>query len=340
MKRNRVSGREVHFTSEMKLTTKKEDFLSCTSNKARFLRALGNFLEERGIDILHASADADLLIVEEAVKLCKTISTVVVGEDTDLLILLLHHVPQEHSKEAYFYSEGKKGASGKTWIIKEVQLKLGQSVCQRLLFAHAILGCDTTSRLHGIGKGAALTKLFSQDVGFVSASDVFYQPMSSQEEVATAGEQALAILYGGSKTDQLDHLRYKIFQKRVSVAKSFVRPQDLPPTSAAAKHHSLRVFYQVQSWITPTASRKKLRPEEWGWSFHDGNLYPVTTLLPAAPESLLKVVRCNCKGNCASLRCTCRKNGLECSPACGECKGLHCSNSPCIGMEDETVDDI
>jgi len=27
-------------------------------------------------------------------------------------------------------------------------------------------------------------------------------------------------------------------------------------------------------------------------------------------------------------RCTCRKHGLECSVACGGCKGLSCSNSP------------
>ena len=140
----------------MKLTTKKEDFLSCTPNKARFLKTLGNILLKNGIQVFHATADADLLITETAVKLCKSDVTVVVGEDTDLLILLVHHVPLRCSKDLYLYSEPKKGAAGKTWIIQDVKAKLGISACIRLLFAHAILGCDTTSRLHGLGKGIAL----------------------------------------------------------------------------------------------------------------------------------------------------------------------------------------
>jgi len=68
-----------------------------------------------------------------------------------------------------------------------------------------------------------------------------------------------------------------------------------------------------------------------------GRLDPTTTDLPAAPESLLKIVRCNCKTDCNSRRCTYRKMGLECSVACGECQGTSCSNSSAV--EDEDIDD-
>jgi len=47
---------------------------------------------------------------------------------------------------------------------------------------------------------------------------------------------------------------------------------------------------------------------------------------PVAPDSLLKLVRCQCKSNCDTQRCSCKRNELECSTACGECKGL-CRNS-------------
>ncbi|GFR94039.1 hypothetical protein ElyMa_000908700 [Elysia marginata] len=40
------------------------------------------------------------------------------------------------------------------------------------------------------------------------------------------------------------------------------------------------------------------------------------------------MIRCNCKSDCRSKRCTCRKHGLECSLACAECKGIRCLNSP------------
>ena len=46
----------------------------------------------------------------------------------------------------------------------------------------------------------------------------------------------------------------------------------------------------------------------------------------AAPSSLLKVIRCNCTGKCGNGRCSCRKNGLLCTLACGHCKGTTCTN--------------
>ena len=33
------------------------------------------------------------------------------------------------------------------------------------------------------------------------------------------------------------------------------------------------------------------------------------------------------------MRCTCRKNGLECTSACGICKGLDCTNSTVIDTD-------
>ena len=57
----------------------------------------------------------------------------------------------------------------------------------------------------------------------------------------------------------------------------------LPPTSAAAKNHSVRVYYQVQEWM----GHRALDPQQWGWTLEEGRLAPTTTDLPAAPESLL-----------------------------------------------------
>ena len=63
----------------------------------------------------------------------------------------------------YFRPEPKINSSTKAccWDIHEVQKSLGKRVCYGLLFAHAITGCDTTSRLFGIGKSAPVKKLQS-----------------------------------------------------------------------------------------------------------------------------------------------------------------------------------
>ncbi|GFN73858.1 hypothetical protein PoB_000036400 [Plakobranchus ocellatus] len=110
-------------------------------------------------------------------------------------------------------------------------------------------------------------------------------------------------------------LRYKRFWEKVTSNITTVEVRSLPPTSAAAKYHSLRVYLEVQ-------------PEVWGWQLSSGRLDPCTTDLPPAPQLLLKMIRCNCKSDCRSKRCTCRKHGLKCSLACGECKRIGCLNSP------------
>ena len=70
---------------------------------------------------------------------------------------------------------------------------------------------------------------------------------------------------------------------------------------------------------------------EWGWKGWQTRLGKV--LKPqrmdnvAAPASLLKFIRCNCTGNCGKNTCSCKKQGLECTLACGQCKGITCVNS-------------
>ena len=63
------------------------------------------------------------------------------------------------------------------------------------------------------------------------------------------------------------------------------------------------------------------------------------TDLAAAPDSLLKFVRCKCKltskNPCSTSICSCRKNGLKCVTACGDCHGEVCSNSEEIVLDTE-----
>lgn len=104
----------------------------------------------------------------------------------------------------------------------------------------------------------------------------------------------------------------------------FVRklPQENLSYSLRAAYHSQRVYFQIQQW-----KGVLLKPEDWGWKLSSGKLLPIRTQLPPADESLLEFVRCNCKKGCSTQKCTCRKNGLDSSPACGECKGYSCVNS-------------
>ena len=120
----------------------------------------------------------------------------------------------------------------------------------------------------------------------------------------------------------LNNHRWTTFRKKVASATKFVHPQDLPPTSGAAKYHSQRVYLQVQQW-----KGKQLEPTDWGWVLGDEKLYPITTESPPAPQCILKVVKCSCSGTCSSMKCSSKKNGLDCTIACKNCKGVNCVNS-------------
>lgn len=166
------------------------------------------------------------------------------------------------------------------------------------MFVQALLGCDTTSSIYGIGKGVALHKI-KTDALLREQADVFKRAVATKVEVVEAGEKALLCLYNNKPADEsLNSLPYTRFC------------------------HIQRVYFQIQQW-----KGILLKPEDWGWKLSSGKLLPIRTELPPADESLLEFVRCNCKKGCSTQKCTCRKNGLDSSPACGECKGYSCVNS-------------
>lgn len=78
--------------------------------------------------------------------------------------------------------------------------------------------------------------------------------------------------------------------------------------------------WSIQSWRS-----YDLQPTDWDWKVTGSNLTPIMTNKDVAPQDLLEMVRCSCKTGCSTMRCSCRKAGLDCSAACGECRGI-CTN--------------
>ena len=85
---------------------------------------------------------------------------------------------------------------------------------------------------------------------------------------------------------------------------SQVEPNSLPPTSSAAKYHSLPVYPQVQKWKNVHC---EMSSEEWDWIKDNKKFVPVGMDLSPAPEELMKVVQCTCNVDYNKRSCTCRK---------------------------------
>ena len=189
-------GATVTFTSDMIVTMPKQQFLANRQNKQRFISMLGEELQKADCEIFHAAGDADLLIVQRAVQCATTNNTVLVGGNTDLLILLCYHARLDTHNLFFCPASRKNTKKPRIWNITATKHLLGPDICEHILFVHIILGCDTTSRLHGIGKGSSL-KQFKESGIFREQADVFYAESSSTDDVTEAGEKAMVILYNG-----------------------------------------------------------------------------------------------------------------------------------------------
>ena len=104
-------GVTVHFTSSMALHTKKEEFLSNKHNKQRLIALLSQRLEQAGCEIHQARGDADVLIVQTAFTSVAKQEPVLVGDDTDMLVLLIFHA--KNVKHNVFFSPESRRASQK-----------------------------------------------------------------------------------------------------------------------------------------------------------------------------------------------------------------------------------
>ena len=299
-------GIEVTFTGDVKLTMSKDVFLSNVANKQNML---SHYLQLAECLTEHAEEDADLLIAQTAVQSAATKNTVLVADDTDLVILLCYYADPDGFDLFMQFSTRGTTKKNRIWDIKVTQSELGAYICNNILFIHAILGCDTTSRLYGLGKGLSL-KRFTSSALFRDKAEQFCKKDTTVDDVIDAGEAALVCMY-------------------------HIRPQTLPPTSAAARYHNVRVYLQVQQWLVVCNMKKT----DWGWMTKDENVVPVMTLVPPTPDELLLVIRCNCKTECSTARCSCRKHSLECSPTCGQCRGIGYSNSTATDISDEDDDD-
>jgi len=136
------------FTAETEFSSKNEDFLSRDKNEADMIALISTALTERVCHVIQSPGDADVDIVKATVERSCLCATALVGEDTDLLLLL--HYSRRDNEAIYFRSdENKQSKEHKVYNIKLLKEALGDDVCNELLFIHAYSSCDSTSRIFG-----------------------------------------------------------------------------------------------------------------------------------------------------------------------------------------------
>ncbi|KAK3931373.1 Glycerophosphodiester phosphodiesterase [Frankliniella fusca] len=313
-------------TPEMVVSDTQARFLSNGKNKSLLIEMLTVSLRSAGVSVFQARADADSLVVSKAIEIAgNDRNCVVVGTDTDLLVLLAGLSSGNLPLHFLIPATGRTGL--RVHHIQSIREAMGDAA-PNILVAHVITGTDTVSALYMGQKKKALKLLCKPDLEEVIT---FLTPGQSPDTVAAAGEKILLTLYGCKDQPNLNKARYFLYLRiiaRQSVRATF-KLESLPPTTAGARQHSLRTYFQIQEWLG-----KELNPIEWGWKLDSSQYFPVTTLSPAAHKALLELISCNCRSGCGR-GCSCVTAGLKCTNICGQCAGITCMNAEAALVSDE-----
>ena len=327
LRRLKNHSANVSLTPSTPCTMSKSRFLANSHNKSQLISLLKTVLGSQGVEVVVAEDDADTLVVREAMKAALTQAVDVKADDTDILCMLVTHI-HAVSKDIIVHTKG--GA----FNVKHIRDNMPNNELRMLLLSHAFSGCDTTSGILGHGKVRVLKKMAAQTAP-KDALETLLDLRSNRESIGRAGIVLFQYLYGRPSTP-LSQIRYDLYSKLV--AKGKFLPQKLPPTDASATQHTLRAYLQYRDWAM--LESQSLNPSLYGWVKSSQTFEPVGFEGEIAPAALLNFTACNCKTDnpdsaCNSNRCSCRRMGLSCLAACGNCHGVNCQNSGSTNRNEE-----
>ena len=203
-------GVTVHFISSMALQTKKEEFLSNKHNKELLIALLSQRLEQAGCEIHQARGDANVLIVQTALTSAAKQETIRVGDDTDMLVLLIYHAKNvRHS--VFFRPENRRASQNgnRCWNIPAMRALLGSVVTNKKLLISRI----------------------KYDSQFQDQAKVFISQGANKADIISTDETTLVCLYNGNPHHDINVLRYEKLCVKAATSTVPVQPGALPPTS-------------------------------------------------------------------------------------------------------------
>lgn len=155
-----ITSPVVNFFPHTVFVGTKSKFLASPVNKTKIIALLGNQLISNGCEVVNTTGDAEMDVVKEGVKSCSKMNTTIIGEDSDLLVLILNHYSPNFRHQLYFRSNIlRQKTQSVMYNVKDILSAIGPELRKRLLFLHAFTGCDTTSHIFGVGKPAAFQLL-------------------------------------------------------------------------------------------------------------------------------------------------------------------------------------
>jgi len=155
-------------------------------------------------------------------------------------------------------------------------------------------------------------------IGLAEEAQLFRQRVCGRscewQDVKDALAQFVCLLYcpKGTNITDIPDLRWHLFCKHLAESTK------LPPTTGSVDEHIERVHVQAVVWSQATVMwQHLLDPLKHGYHRDDhGNILPTTTNVPPAPQAILELIRCQCKADCTTQRCSSKRHNLTCTELC------------------------
>ena len=277
-------------------------------------------------DMETTQEEADTILVQQVASV-KPDSALVVADDTDVFILLLHFCHNGSISSQVLMASPCKGRA--VLDVNATALK-HHAIIPDLLATHGLTGCDTVATYYGIGKGVALKILKTGRYPLDHVGDI----NSSLPDVLNQATPCILACYGQSGCHSMTEARHHMWSKKVSKSTAGApKLKSLPPTTEAFQENVARAHFQVAVWRhSLEADPPSLEPTNNGWCKEEGSqlLCPTTVQndVPLAPEGLLKLIKCSCSRDrpCKTQKCGCCSSGMACSLFCSCQGGQQCWN--------------
>ena len=200
-KRYPVSSMQMIVTTESEIQCDKDIFLSNPENKQIFIiNLLAQHLADMEIHVQLCKRDADVMIVQSAVQKAMEKNVMIIGDDTDLLVLAVHFIEQlKPPNKIHFHRQ----ASNTYVAVECVHNTVPMPVRTHILPIHTLSGCDTVSQLFGIGKDR-LYKLMCKNPSLISKLESFSHQPYNEESVKESGLNIIGRLYNMKDTSYED----------------------------------------------------------------------------------------------------------------------------------------
>ena len=284
--------------------------------------------------------EADVIMTSQAIGVAlANIPVTVVSDDTDVFLLLLHFTHSNNIDTPVFM----EATSGDRTVVDIIKTKVKHtSLCSRLLAAHALTGCDTVSKMYGIGKITALTKLAKgMQLNHLGNLE------SDMDDIIKQSSSFIASCYGRDPELPYDEARYAAWLAKTGNKKARKVPdlKTLPPTSEALQEHIKRAHIQVAIWKGSLFENPPiLDPKDYGWTedTYTKSLVPIT--LPdgvvRVPPQAQQLIKCGCASQepCSTGRCSCVSARVSCTVFCA-CRSSDASCCNPSNTERETASD-